>query len=150
MLINVLRSNVSHKRCCATFVFACGITRTTRTPVLWDTPRRPMITHQIPSHNKTESKLHILKHCQKFKFVILQETLNATHLLKSLDKMCKHVMDPTRTVGVTERAWDAGQTDGRTDGQTDGRNPKDMRYECLGFQGGRGTCTYQWLTAIPR
>ena len=48
-------------------------TRTNRTPAFWDTPHRPMITHtsdshQIPSQNKTKSKLHILKNCQKFKF----------------------------------------------------------------------------------
>ena len=48
-------------------------TRTTRTPTFWDTPHRPMITHtsgshQIPSQNKTKSKLQILKNCQKFKF----------------------------------------------------------------------------------
>ena len=39
-------------------------TRTNRTPAFWDTPHRPMITHtsdsnQIPSQNKTKSKLHI-------------------------------------------------------------------------------------------
>ena len=38
-----------------------------------NTTRCPMITHtidsyQIPSQNKTNSKLHILKNCQKFKF----------------------------------------------------------------------------------
>ena len=37
------------------------------------TPLRPMITqtsdsHQIPSQNKTKSKLQILKNCQKSKF----------------------------------------------------------------------------------
>ena len=37
-------------------------TRTTTTPAFWDTPHRPMITHtsgshQIPSQNKTKSKL---------------------------------------------------------------------------------------------
>ena len=39
-------------------------TRTTRTPAFWDTLRRPVITHtsdshQIPSQNKTKSKLQI-------------------------------------------------------------------------------------------
>ena len=39
-------------------------TRTTRMPTFWDTPCLPMITHtsdshQIPSENKTKSKLHI-------------------------------------------------------------------------------------------
>ena len=47
------------------------LTRTTRTPAFWDTPRRPMITHtsdshQIPSQNNTKSKLQILKNCQNF------------------------------------------------------------------------------------
>ena len=41
----------------------------------------------------------------------LQETLHATHLLKLLDKMYKYEMDPTRTVGATERTRDVGQTD---------------------------------------
>ena len=50
-----------------------GKTRTTRMPAFWDTPCHPMITHssdsyQIPSQNKTKSKLQILKHCQKYKF----------------------------------------------------------------------------------
>ena len=48
-------------------------TRTIRMPAFWDTPRCPMITHtsdshQIPSQNKTNSKLQIYKNCQKFKF----------------------------------------------------------------------------------
>ena len=48
------------------------ITRTTKTPAFWDTPRCPMITHtgdshQIPSQNKT--KLQIQKNFQKYKFL---------------------------------------------------------------------------------
>ena len=90
-------------------------TRTTRTPAFWDTPRCPMITHQIPSQNNTESKLQILKNCQNFKL-----TLHATHLLKMLYKIYKYEMDPTRTVEATEQTRDAGQTrDGRTDGRTE-------------------------------
>ena len=38
-----------------------------------------------------------------------------------LDKMYKYEMDPTRTVGATERTRDTGQTDRHTDGQTEGR-----------------------------
>ena len=68
-----------------------------------------MITHisdsyQIPSQNKTKSKLQIKKkiaknsHCD-----ILQETLHGAHLLKLLDKMYKYEMDPTRTEGATGR-----------------------------------------------
>ena len=47
----------------------------------------------------------------------LHERLHATHLLKMLDKIYKYEMDPTRTVGATERTRDVGQTDvGKTDG----------------------------------
>ena len=35
--------------------------------------------------------------------------------MKLLDKMYKYEMDPTRTVGATERTRDAGRTDGRTE-----------------------------------
>ena len=45
-------------------------------------------------------------------FLILQETLNATHLLKLLDKMYKYEMDPTRT----DRADTGCGTERRTDG----------------------------------
>ena len=55
-----------------------GQTRTIRTPAFRDTLRRPMIahtsdSHQIPSENKTKSKLQIFKKMPKFE--ILQETL---------------------------------------------------------------------------
>ena len=32
--------------------------------------------------------------------------------------MYKYEMDPTKTVGATERTWDAGRTDRQTDGPT--------------------------------
>ena len=32
-------------------------------------------------------------------------------------KMHKYEMDPIRTVGATQRTWDAGRTDGQTDGR---------------------------------
>ena len=56
------------------FTTSLMITRTTRTPAFWDNPHRLMITHtsgshQIPSQNKTKSKLQNLKNCQKFKFL---------------------------------------------------------------------------------
>ena len=55
---------------------------------------------------------------------ILQETWHATHFLKLLDKMCKYEMDPTRTVGATERTSGAGRTrDGRTDGRSETNIP---------------------------
>ena len=81
------------------------------------------ITHQIPSQNKTKSKLQTLKNRQKSKFEILQSTLHVTHLLKLLDKMYKYAMDPTRNVGPTERTWYAGRTEGQTDRRTDGVKP---------------------------
>ena len=49
------------------------------------------------------------------KIQILQKALHAAHLLKLLDKMYKYEMDPTRTVRATERARDAGRTDGRSE-----------------------------------
>ena len=65
--------------------------------------------HQIPSQNKT-------KIAKISNFDILQKTLHATHLLKLFDKKYNYEMDPTRTVGATERTQDAGRTDGQTDG----------------------------------
>ena len=35
--------------------------------------------------------------------------------MKLLGKMYKYEMDPTRTVGATERTCDVGRTDGQTD-----------------------------------
>ena len=35
-------------------------------------------------------------------------------------------MDPTRTVGATERTWDAGWTDGRMDGRMDGQSETNI------------------------
>ena len=52
---------------------------------------------------------------------ILHKTLQATHLLKLLDKMYKYEMDPTRTVGATEWTQDKGQMEGCTDVRTDRR-----------------------------
>ena len=70
-------------------------------------------SHQIPSQNKTKSKLQILKIARNSNFEIL----------KLLDKLCKYEMYPTRTVGASERTRDAGPMDGRTDGQTDKVKP---------------------------
>ena len=77
-----------------------------------------MITHtsdlnQILSQKKTKSKLQIKKNAKTSNFEILQKKkLHATHLLKLLDKMYKYEMDPTKTVGATERTLNAGRTDG--------------------------------------
>ena len=76
-------------------------------------------SHEIPSQNKTKSKLEFLKIAKNSNFIILQETLHATHLLKLLDKVCKYEKDATRTAGATERTRNAGQTDRRTDGRTE-------------------------------
>ena len=94
-------------------------TRTTRTPAFWDTPSRPMITHtsdshQIPNQEKTKLMLQILKNCQKFKYWNVARNFDATHLLMLLNMMYKYEMDPTRTLGTTERTQNAGQTDGQT------------------------------------
>ena len=47
-------------------------------------------------------------------FEILQETLHVT-LLLMLDKMYKYEMNPTRTVGATERTRNAGRMDRQTE-----------------------------------
>ena len=57
---------------------------------------------------------------KNFNFVIWQETIHTTHLLKFLDKMYQYEMDPTRTVGTTEWTQDGGRTDGQTGRQMDG------------------------------
>ena len=44
-------------------------------------------------------------------FLILKETLHATHLLKLLDKVCKYEMDPACIVEDTEWTWFCPQTD---------------------------------------
>ena len=55
-------------------------------------------SHQIPSQNKTKSKLQFeRKNAQNS---ILQTILHATHLLKLFDKMYEYEADPTRTVGA--------------------------------------------------
>ena len=104
------------------------LTRTTRTPAFWDTPDAPwlpILVIAISSHVKIRlsqiykfwklPKIQIMKFCKK--------NLHATHFLKLLDKMYKYEMDPTRTVGATERTRDAGRMDGQTDGRTDGVKP---------------------------
>ena len=63
----------------------------------WHTIR--IDSYQIPSENKTKSKLQIWKICQNSNFRILY----STHLLKLLDKMCKYEMDPASIVEDKER-----------------------------------------------
>ena len=43
---------------------------------------------------------------------ILKQTLQATHFLKLLDKMCKYEMDPTSIVEDTEQTRFCPQMDG--------------------------------------
>ena len=89
------------------------------------------------------------------KIEILQETLHATHLLKLLGKMYKYEMDPTRTVGATERTCGAGRTrdrggtDGRTDRRTDEVKPiyPPTTSLCRGYNK-RGKLCY--LFQLPR
>ena len=63
-------------------------------------------------------------------FLMLQETLHETHLLKLPDKMYKYEMDPTRSVGAREQTRDAGQTDRRTDGRSDTNIPTPPQQLC--------------------
>ena len=79
-------------------------------------------SHQIPSQNKTKSKLQIYKNCQKFKFQNFASNFHATHFLGLFDKMYKYEMNATKTVGATEWAQDAGRTGRRTDRRTDGQS----------------------------
>ena len=76
---------------------------------------------QIRSQVKTrQSQSYKFKKIAKtLNFDISQETLHATHLRKLLDKMYEYEMDPTRTVGATERTWDGGM-EGRRDGRMEG------------------------------
>ena len=45
----------------------------------------------------------------------MKQTLHATHLLKLLDKMCKHEIDPMSIVEDTDWTRFCPQTDRRTD-----------------------------------
>ena len=66
---------------------------------------------------------NLKKNTKNSNFEILQESLQATHLLKLLDKMYKYEMDPTRTVGATEQTRDAGRMDRWTDGLSETNIP---------------------------
>ena len=93
-------------------------TRTTRTPAFWDTPTAPWLPILVVHIRSKQDKVKVTKFkkiAKNSNFEILQETLNAAHLLKLLDKMYKYEMDPTRTAGTTERTRDVGRTDGRTE-----------------------------------
>ena len=72
-------------------------------------------SHQIPSQNKTKSKLQILEKCQKFKLLNLARNFTGGTPSEVVDKRYKYEIDPARTVGATERTQDAGWTDRRSE-----------------------------------
>ena len=83
-------------------------------------PKKLHLNRPAQCAGQKQDKVKVTNFKKLPKIQILQETLHATHLLKLLDKMYKYEMDPTRTVGTTERTRDAGRKDGQTDGRTDG------------------------------
>ena len=99
------------------------LTRTTRTPAFWDTPRRPMITPTIDSYwiPSQSQSYKFEKLAKASNFGILQKSLHTTHLLKLLDKMCIYEMDQACIAEVTERTRLCPHTDGQTDRWTDGQ-----------------------------
>ena len=88
-----------------------------------DTPPRaswlPILLSHIGSQVKRrQSQSYKFEEFVKISnFQILKQTLQATHLLKLLDKMCKYEMDPTSIRDDTKRTRCCPQTDRRTDGQ---------------------------------
>ena len=94
-----------------------------------------LVIHIRPQVKTRQSQSYKFKKIAKnSNFEILQETLHATHFLKLFDKMYKYEMDPTRTVGATERTRDAGRTrDGRrTDGRTEWNQYTPQQLRCAG------------------
>ena len=94
-------------------------TRTTRTPAFWGYPTPP---HNYPYYwiildpKSREDKVKVknLKNLPKFHiFLILTQTLHATHLLRLLDKMRKYEMDLTSIVEDTVQTRFCPQTDRR-------------------------------------
>ena len=93
--------------------------QTTRTPAFWGYPPPP---HDYPYYwvildpKSKEDKVKVtnLKNLPK-------QPLQATHLLKLLDKMCKYEMDLTSIVEDRERTRFCQQTDRRADGQGETR-----------------------------
>ena len=85
------------------------ITRTTRTPAFWGYPPPPHgYRYYWPVHIGSQVKTK-QSQSQKFKefvktnFWILIKTLHATHVLKLLDKVCNHEIDPASIIEDTER-----------------------------------------------
>ena len=96
-------------------------TRTTRMPAFWEYPQPP---HDYPyywfiSDPKSKQDKVKITNLPKIQFVKnFAKTLNATHILKQLNKMCKYEMDLASTVEVTERTRFCPQMDGQNDGRT--------------------------------
>ena len=139
------RMNIQEMACNYSAQAITWSTGRARTPSFWDTPTAPwlpILVIHIRSQVKTRQSqsYKFLKIAKNSNVEILQETIHATHLLKLLDKMYKYEMDPTRTVGATERTWDAGRTDGRTDRRTDKVKPiyPPTTSLCRGYNNGHG------------
>ena len=75
------------------------------------TPWLPILVIHITSQVKTKKVkvTNLKKNAKISNFEILQKTFHVTYLLKLVDEMYKYEMDPTRTVGATERTQDAGR-----------------------------------------
>ena len=77
--------------------------------------------------NAVQWKLEQLER-QKFKFWNFARNFTyETHFLKLLNKMYQYEIDPTRTVGATERTWDTRRTD--ADWRTDRRSEIKIPHE---------------------
>ena len=97
-------------------------------------PPNHMITNTIDSHQnlsqtKTSQSYKFKKIAKKLKFGNFARNLTRAHLLKLLDKMYKYEVDPTRTVGATERIRDAERTDGRMETNI---SPNNLQLHCAG------------------
>ena len=78
----------------------------------------PILLIHIRSHVITRQSYKLKFFAKNSNFVILQKTLQATSLLKLLDKMCKYEMHPSSIVEDTRWTQFCPQTDGQMDRQT--------------------------------
>ena len=101
--------NISIFFSCQWSEFIIGQTRTTRMPAFWGYPPPP---RDYPCHwvildlksKQDKVKVTNLKNFPKVQILKKKlQALQATHLLKLLDKMCKYEMDPTSIVEDTEQ-----------------------------------------------
>ena len=94
-------------------------TRTTRTPAFWEylPPPHDYANCWFKSYPEIRQvKVIHFKKLPKIQNLEFTKPLHVTHLLKLLEKICKHYI-----VEDTERKRFCLQTDGQTDLQTDGR-----------------------------